>query len=247
MRLKLCVLALLAVMMTRPALSQPVIWDHHADIGVDYTLLSGWNLHIHDEDDMVEYDPADAILGVGVEALQPRPVGAQFDFIGVGAGDPVWILPQVQNPSLNFLGLAAEELDPDDLFEDWDPDGSGGVASARWFRFDLVSVVGPGDFSVWLNGGPSVAFATSDGVTSADRAFVLAGGHTDYNWAFTQPGTYEVSFTATGTLAGGTLSTSAPATYTFLVAAAPEPASLALCLVTLPLATCLRRRNKGKA
>jgi surface-anchored protein len=241
MRVTTYALALLSLGLVSPALAQTTIWDHHVDIGIDYTILGGWDLHIHDEDDMVEYDPADAILGVGPQAQQPRPAGAQFDFIGAGAGDPVWILPQVQDPALNFLGLAAEELDPDDLFEDWDPDGAGGVASARWFQFDLVSVNGPGDFSVWLNGGPSVAFATSNGITSADRAFVLAGGHTDYNWAFTQPGTYEVSFTATGMLAGGTLSTSAPATYTFLVAAAPEPASLALCWLALPLAIRLRR------
>lgn len=241
MRVTPYALALVALGLARPALAQPIIWDHHVDIGIDYTALGGWDLHIHDEDDLTEYAPDGAILGVGWQAQQARPAGAQFDFIGVGAGDPVWILPQVQDPALNFLGIGAEELDPDNLFEDWDPDGAGGLASARWLQLDLVSVTGPGAFSAWLNGGPTVSFATSDGITASDRALVLAGGHTDYNWAFTQPGTYEVTLQASGRLAGGAVSTSAPATYTFVVAAAPEPASLALCLLALPLAARRRR------
>jgi surface-anchored protein len=244
MRVTNYTLALLALGLASPTLAQPTIWDHHVDIGINYTALGGWDLHIHDEDDLTEYAPGEAFLGVGWQAKQARPAGAQFDFIGVGAGAPVWILPQVQDPALNFLGLGAEELDPDNLFQDWDPDGAGGLASARWLQINLVSMTGPGQFSAWLNGAPpTVGFATSDGIGATDVTYILAGGHTDYNWAFTQPGTYELTFTATGTLAGGAVSTSAPATYTFVVAEGPEPATLALCLVALPLAARLRRRR----
>ena len=127
MRVTRYALTLLALGLALPSLAQPTIWDHHVDIGINYTALGGWDLHIHDETDLTEYAPDEAFLGVGWQAQQARPAGVQFDFIGVGAGDPVWILPQVQDPSLLFLGLGAEELDPDNLFEDWDPDGAGGL------------------------------------------------------------------------------------------------------------------------
>lgn len=235
--LGLCALGLLG----RPVLAQTTIWDHHVDIGIDYTALGGWDLHIHDEDDLLEYAPDEAILGVGWQAEQPRPAGAGFDFIGVSAGQPVWILPQIQDPALNFLGIGAEELDPDDLLQAWDPDGAGPLASAKWLQIDLLSVTGPGHFSLWTNSGSTVSFASADGIGSADRAFVLAGGHSHFNWTFTQPGTYAVELQVTSTLAGGGTSTSAPATYTFSVAAAPEPGTLALLAIGGTLVIVRRR------
>ncbi|MGC4044753.1 MAG: choice-of-anchor M domain-containing protein [Armatimonas sp.] len=237
------------------AYAQTTLSQGHADIGIDYTLAEGWNLHVHDEENDLEFAPDEAIFAVKPEAITTRPAGSAFDFIGVGAGESYYRLPQAQNPDLLFLGFGAEELDPDGLFEEWDPDGGGPLATGKWLRVDLISTqhtlfdgnAGTGQFSVWASGdtGPEVNFATMDGIDASDQLFLLAGGHEHRNFGFTQSGTYDVTFSVSGQLASThALDTSPTATYRFLVAAAPEPGALSLSLLALPgVGLAFRRRQ----
>ncbi len=51
---------------------------------------------------------------MGLAARTTLPADPAFAFLGA-VGSPVYILPQVQNPSLVFLGFGTEEL-PSGLF-----------------------------------------------------------------------------------------------------------------------------------
>jgi surface-anchored protein len=88
---------------------------------------------------------------------------------------------------------------------------------------------------------------SGDGVSASDRVSVAAGGHTDYNWAFTAPGDYTMTLRASARLPSGLEITSAPADYRFSVI--PEPATGLLVGaggVTLLLATTCRRGRKER-
>ena len=181
------------------------IYEGHTDVGVGYD--AEWDLHVHDEENDAEYEPDEVLLSVGELANTTRPGGTQFDFIGVVSGAPIWLIQQsFEVEGIPYLGLATEEIDD-------------GVFLGNVTSMSLVSVSGPGHFSLWKNGmgGPEVAFATSDGVTSSDLRSLLTGGHSHFNWAFTAPGAYEIAVEASGTLANGTETSSGPVTYYFLV------------------------------
>ena len=157
--------SLLAVALASPvALSlnaQTLLTEGHTDVGIVYEL-GGWNLHIgqHEATPPMEYAPNEAILGVNiVGAHSTVPANPQFSFLGM-AGSSVWVLPQVQDPALLFLGFGTEEL----------------------------------EIGVFVNN--------------------------------------EVDFEAAGTLVDGNVFTaSGPITYTFSVAAVPEPSVLSLLLL----------------
>ncbi len=197
----------------------------HADIGLfisdgdtiidhgDHThTVDGepaWDLHVHDGENDEEYAPDQALFYVGPQALTTRSNGLElsdYDFLGVAAGQPLYILPATENPELLFLGIGTEEIEVGTLV--------GGTA-----QINLVSVNGPGQLSLWqfTAGAPNLAFATSDGVTQADTFTVLEGGHTHYNWGFTAPGRYEVTIEAAGAVVGHDELTKATATYYFSV------------------------------
>lgn len=186
----------------------PTLKAGHTDIGLAYED-GAWDLHIHDGENDVEYEPGEVILGVGPAAQTVVPNNPAFtNFLGA-AGSIVWILPQVENPDLLFLGIGAEEV-------------SNGQFVNDTMRLELVGVTGPGEFAVYSVdgfGAPSVKMNTRDGVSANDFVNVPALGHTDYNWAFSAPGTYKVSFQATGNLDDGTNTfvDSGPVEYTFNV------------------------------
>ncbi len=184
----------------------------HVDIGIAFEQ-GAWDLHIHDETIDQEYEPNGVMLVVRHAARTTIPSDARFAFLGT-PGAPLWLLPQVENENLLFLGLAAEEI----------PDG---VFVGNRVKMTLKQVQGPGHLFVYGTGGvtgdPVVRMNSRDGLSDAsDFADVLTGGHTDYNWAFTAPGTYTVMFEATGTLVTGNQAVaSGPIPYTFIVE--PEP------------------------
>jgi surface-anchored protein len=189
----------------------------HADVGIGYES-GAFNLHVHDEENDIEYAPADALLVVGSAALQFSP-GGNLSFLGP-AGTPVWVLPQQQNPELLYLGIGAEELVP-----------------AEWIgniEFSLKSVSGPGEFFLWDTdpfGKPLVLMNSSNGVDAADQTRAIPGSHSDYNWGFSAPGIYSVSFEASGIHGTDGLQSSGPVAYQFEVV--PEPGELAMVALGL--------------
>jgi surface-anchored protein len=204
----------------------------HADFGIGYHA-GHFELHHHIHEGATvngsailgdaEFAPGDLTVRVPF-ITESRPAGSEYNFLGVSAGIPVWTLPEVEDVSKPFYGLGSEELDAADF------DGD--------LTFQLLSVVSApagGHFSLWRdNGGsPLVRFATSDGVTGSDSFQLTPGGHDHYNWSFTQPGLYELSFRVSGThgIDGFGLDTQ-----TFSFEVAPEPskalfAGVGLCFL----------------
>jgi surface-anchored protein len=228
----------------------------HVDVAVG---LDGgaFRLHFHDDDDN-EYDPrppGDTTPGSAHLVVPSRawfrytgntslpnlqPAGAQWAFLGAGAGNPVAILPQAFHPEVLFLGFGAEDLPFGDA---WFP---GGVARPINFTVTNVSRPAGGEFSVWQTdsfGNPVVRVATSDGLTSGDVVTILAGGHEHFNWGFTQPGRYDVTMTVSATDGFGN-NFSDTQVLTFLVAPIPEPATWAPAGLALGGGLLLLRRRR---
>ena len=188
-----------------------VLISGHADIGVNFTGGT-WDLHVHQHEPDTEYEPEEALLYVGVDAQTIRNSDASYDFLGVPAGSTVYILPDIENTNLLFLGIGGEELGQGLL--------AGDVATLR-----LASVSGPGEFSVWQSGltptTPNLMMATSNGIGASDVFEVAAGSHSHANFAFTQVGVYEVTFVASGLDSTGNATNSGMVTYHFQVGNQP--------------------------
>lgn len=154
-------------------------------------------LHLHStEVEPHEFGAGDALLPVIAAAKTTRPVGAQFDFIGVSSGQAMWMLPKNQNPALLFLSIGTEELTAGDF--------------ASPITWNLVNVTGssggtaPGHFSMWNVdnfGGVIPLMSTVPSSGAPNSVGVNAGGHYHFNYGFTTPGLYNVEFEAIATLA----------------------------------------------
>lgn len=151
----------------------------------------------------VERDPGSVELVVRSAARTTVPTNPAYGFLGA-PGDPVWILPQTQNANLLWAGWNSTDV-------------PAGVFQSNTLRFALTGVTG-GELAVYTTslGGPTVLFDNGDGLP--DTRSVAAGAHTHANWAFSNPGTYTVTFRVSGTLTTGA-TISDDATYTFTVQA----------------------------
>ena len=78
----------------------------HVDINVGYAG-SQWSVgpRNSDEEPDVQYANDEALMYVGSPAQSSRPAGASFDFIGVPAGQPFYLLPQSQGPGSALSGI----------------------------------------------------------------------------------------------------------------------------------------------
>ncbi|MFO1498210.1 MAG: choice-of-anchor M domain-containing protein [Verrucomicrobiota bacterium] len=183
----------------------------HTDLAIDYDAGAGaWDFHVGSDTLGVEFAPDEVVLKAKAAALTNVPPNASF--LGP-AGSPVWILPQVQNEEVLYLGYGGDGI----------PDG---VFVRNQVRVTLKSVTGPGNFFAYtldsfLN--PVVSFNSADGISTNDVATVQGGGDTHLNWAFTQPGEYTVVLEASGTLAvGNAVTSSGPVTFRFSVGDGPK-------------------------
>lgn len=206
--------------------------------GTTHAATYEFDLHLHSEDgdlfnssgtSELEAEADSAMLPVVSDAKGTRPAGTQWDFTGTTSGASLWVLPKSQDVNLIFLGIGAEEVDPADL--------AGNITLA----FD--SLVGPAGaaFSMWdvdqsANLIPLATSASGFGAVP-NQITVIPGSHSHYNVGFTAPGLYDVTFTASATLAAalGGGAVSGTATYSFgvfdtgesypLTAPAPGPYS----------------------
>jgi surface-anchored protein len=201
--------------------SLPPLLTGHVD-GIEANFASGqWQMGTWERDTDI-HDPVDSqghspVLFVAVPGSQTtRPAGSQWDFLGVGEGGPVWILPQYQDPTLLYLGTNNEGTDPGDLlsYMATDPRLPHDVA-VPWIRFSVLAVNGPGEFSIFSTdsfGTPTVWVDTADnpnGHTGApldgsDALWMIGGGHVHYNWGFTARGYYDITAQASAFLPDGT-------------------------------------------
>lgn len=171
-------------------------------------------------------------LGTGLPGL-PAPF----------VGNPLYTIPQTSTAGRPFLGIGAEAIDQ-------------GLFRGESLTLTLTGFArrpAGGEFILWQRGAETSPFINSaDGLTGADQVGIVTGGHDHYTLGFTALGTYDLNFTATGTLLDGT-ALSVTSTYRFQVGpaasgAVPEPASLALlgCGI-VPAGLVLVRRRPARA
>ena len=224
----------------------------HGDIGIGF---EGGNLephwHLGEDNESVTLDGTPTTFGsegMEFEASEitaqtgfslPRPSGTEWDFIGNLANDATYLIPITEQAGVPFLGFGTEELNP----ADWN-----GPLSLT-----LTGFSGPGNFSLYADSS-NVFMATSDGVTGADVLNLNAGTHSHFELAFTDVGSYQLTFQATGTAsatpsAQGLLDgivanqsyTSSAETFTINVV--PEPTTVSLLLASLAGLVLMRRRR----
>lgn len=245
-----------------------VLASEHTDIGINFnasqinTADGPWRLTARDEDNTIEFlgmrapkpDPERVILSVGLSAQTEIPDDSDYSFLGP-EGNPVWILPQGQDPELLYLGISTENKS---FSGDWISDGveapflargiPSGVFELNRVTLKLESFSGPGEFALYFIDSFSnvtVYMNTGDGLTTADSRNLSPGNHTHFNWAFTAPGDYTLGFRASGTLLAGSEYTESDLT-TFHFQVIPEPASAVLCAVGFTLITLARPRKANQ-
>jgi surface-anchored protein len=244
---------LLALALTAPCLPAADLWiGEHGDLlGVGYEG-GALHPHIHLEGAEVivggmvttvsgEFQSTDIIVNVPqstfdfIDSIGGRPADAAWDLTGAAAAENFWFLPQEETgtPSADGLGapwagVGTEELEP----AVW-PAGSSDIM----ISLTGASMPAGGNFSLWQDGAtPNFFMSTAD--AGADQIIIGPEMHSHFNWGFTEPGTYELTFEFSGTHSVDGLSTES-ATYTFNVV--PEP-SVTL-LGVFALAGLARRRR----
>lgn len=188
----------------------PEVSDTHADVAMRFSG-GQFRMEVNDTDLAAVYAPDRVLIAAGSSARRLIPAGASWSFLGT-AGASTWILPQVQEPGLPWLGISS-------LI-------SSGVLQGP-VALTLDSVAGPGHFSLYgLSGlgSPSVRMNSGDGIQPAtDRITLNPGAHVHFNWAFSAPGMWKLRFRLRGTPAGGGAEiVSAPQELTFWL----EPGSV---------------------
>ncbi|SDU68486.1 choice-of-anchor M domain-containing protein [Jiangella alkaliphila] len=184
-----------------------MLTDEHADLLAP--ALDGDRLELRAKvgtaADHTYYDPADLLVQVkDPEAAGTVPAGAGFEFLG-DAGDPLWMIPQTQNPDVVWAGWSTEDLAPGEL--------QGDVVDMT-----LVDATGPGEVEVFQTTGlgapPARIFSSADSLPARQQS---VGQHVHANWAFTELGEYTLTFEVTGTLPSGATVTTGEVGYAVVV------------------------------
>lgn len=177
--------------------------EGHADLSVRMVgnqLQLGVNLLGAVVDGVVtnEFAPlTDLTLFVPETALEQRteniPGLLNFDPIGVVAGTDIYRLPASGTEALilqtPYFGFGTYLLNAADF------------ASPVKFTLTGFSSSEGGEFSVYQDSfpGPTFYMSTANGVNVNDSLTMPVGAHDHFNFVFTKPGLYELSFTATVT------------------------------------------------
>ncbi|MFK0115207.1 TIGR03773 family transporter-associated surface protein [Streptomyces sp. NPDC090994] len=168
-----------------------VLDEGHVDFAA---RVVGGKLRIHLKDGTVAgrtvwREPSSVVLHVKPAAKNSIPDNDQFAFLGK-AGDPVWLLDQVQQDGLLWPG--------------WSTDNIAAGATEGGVTFSLTAVDGPGTYALYTYdamSGANVLFDSGDG--TPDSFDVARNTHAHGGWAFTAQGTYRLTFKMSGKLAGG--------------------------------------------
>ncbi|GAA3389134.1 TIGR03773 family transporter-associated surface protein [Streptomyces roseoviridis] len=198
---------------TKAATEKKVLAEGHLDIAA--RVVDG-KLQIQVKDGTVAgkttwREPSSVVLHIKSAAKKQIPAGDTFSFLGK-AGDPIWLLDQVQQEGLLWPGWSTDNVEAGAL--------KGGV------KFGLTKADGPGGFALYTYdglSGASVLFNSKDGVP--DTIDVPANTHAHGGWAFRGEGVHRLTLSMTGTLANGSASTDTE-TVTFVVGDKTDPGSV---------------------
>jgi putative ABC transporter-associated repeat protein len=191
-RLTVVALALLALLAPAAfAADRKVIKDGHIDMGPRF-VDGKWTVQIRDDtaSPTVWRDLSDVVVQVPDVAKTQIPSDPVYGFLGT-AGNPVWLLPQVQRPGVVWPGWNTQ-----------DPEVVAKVGREVTWR--LGSVRGPGTFVLFLSGNfgaPQVIFDSAK--PYPQETGVEINTHVHGNWAFSAPGTYLLDVEMTGAAKDG--------------------------------------------
>jgi surface-anchored protein len=195
-------------------------------------------------------DPSETLIQILESVTRPDAFPTnlpEFDFLGVGVGETLWVSP-VSVSSGAFSGANVPELG---TRNSWRPD-AGGVE--MFFEFDMSTFSGPGRMSVFTSDAD--LRVSSESSLNAPN-YISELSHTHYNWAFTEAGFYSVDVRVTGSNNNGSFA-SGWTTLNFQAGPAgngsptdpefiPEPSSLALVGLGAGIfGVALRRRARRR-
>ncbi|GAA1474767.1 choice-of-anchor M domain-containing protein [Corynebacterium felinum] len=168
----------------------------HADLGplmVPYED-SAFDAYIRDDTQVpaVWRKPEDVLFVVDSKAEQTLPNTDDFGFVGAKPGQKVWVVPQVEQVGVPWLG--------------WSTQSPAFVNSAvRGVTMTFVGHQGPGQFTLFLqNGGfekPQLLWTSAN--KSAQDLWVELNTHTHANWVFTEAGIHNVAIKISAELNDG--------------------------------------------
>ena len=202
----------------------------HGDLGIGYedgALEPHW--HLGEDNESVTLDGVSAPLGAEGEEYEADEIIPQRNLLQSIGGSSYYVFPATESPTVPFIGFGTEELNP----TDWT--GS--------LTLSLTGASGPGSFSLFSIdsfGAVSTLMDSSDGFSTVDAITLAPETHTHHTWAFSQQGSYSLTFQVTGDhVSAG--AQSASATYGFSVV--PEPSTAGFLRVVVALALTVARRR----
>jgi hypothetical protein len=170
--------------------------DGHMDIGVRFNGNSLEAFWLNDAATVNGSEIGGNFDAKGLRALgvfdadtppSARPDGEQWDFLGVAAGEPIYILPSSGVPNtVPYLGFSTEDTSLAALANNF---------NAEAFRFVLVGMIGPQDSVVNVFVSSSSIFISNHETTAPyGHVGFEIGAHEHYNISFSQIGTYDLVF-----------------------------------------------------
>ena len=204
----------------------------HGDIGIGYedgALEPHW--HLGHGNESVTLNGVATSLGLDGEEYEVVDITPRTNVTQTIGGTSYYVFPLTENPSIPFIGFGTGELDSSDWTDN--------------LTLSLIGASGPGSFYLFsppgeFGGGVSTLMDSSDGFSTVDNILLEPDTHTHYTIAFSQVGSYELTFEVSGNHVsdGAQLAT---ATYSFSVVPEPSTAGLLLGAAALAL-TVVRRR-----
>ncbi|MFW0111171.1 TIGR03773 family transporter-associated surface protein [Rothia sp. CCM 9416] len=148
-------------------------------------------------------DPARTVFNLEDREETRLPIPEGFDFLGK-PGETIWLAPQTQVKGVLWPGWNTEDIRP-------------GQLSGDKLNLELIQARTPenGAVEVFQSSltGTTRIFSSQQRLAAHQQA---VGSHVHANWAFTTPGTYQLTFRASGSYPDGS-PVSAEQTYTFVV------------------------------
>jgi surface-anchored protein len=213
-----------------PLSAAVVISGGHIDApAFGYDSADGFEPHLHNEggpngaiingvrvEEDSEFEPDEAVIRVALTSTTTLNGKSYF-----------WLPDDSVTASTNgvpFVGIGLEELDAGD----W----------AGLLTIQLADLAGPGDFLMWTTDLFGETVVLLDSLDPSKSLQLAAGSHSHFNWGFTEPGIYELTFGISGNhLGDGPVS--GEGTFGFAV---PEPSSALLGALG---GLALLRRRRG--